>query len=36
MFNLDILETMMENDETWFVYENGNAMVISDCSLMDC
>lgn len=35
MFKEDIYETMLDNDELWFVYITGAAMIISDASLMD-
>lgn len=36
LFKDDIYDTMMDNDEMWFVSDNGSAMLISDASLMDC
>lgn len=35
-FNADIYETILAQDETWFVTKNGYAMIINDCSLLDC
>jgi prophage antirepressor-like protein len=36
MFKPSIYETIMENDECWFVGDDGCAMIVSDASLMDC
>lgn len=33
---IDIYDTMLDNDEMWFVYVSGAAMLINDASLMDC
>lgn len=35
MFQDDIYEGMLDNDELWYVYVTGSAMLISDGSLMD-
>lgn len=36
MFNDDIYTTMMENNETWFTYQDGSAMIITNVPPMDC
>jgi hypothetical protein len=36
MFMPYIYDSMIDNDETWFVTKNGAAMLISDCQLIDC
>lgn len=36
MFSIDIYESMLDNDETWFSLDNGNAMLVNDCSLLNC
>jgi hypothetical protein len=35
-FNQDIYTLMLDNWEMWFVSKSGSAMIIADCSLMDC
>lgn len=30
MFNNDIYDLMIDNDEMWYVYESGAAMIIYD------
>ena len=35
-FKDDIYEGIMDRDETWIVYDSGCAMIINDCSLLDC
>lgn len=32
---LDIFEMMFENDEIWYFFSDGNAMLINDCQLLD-
>ena len=34
--NMDIFDTMMDNDETWYFTSNGTGMIVSDGSLLDC
>lgn len=36
IFKPCIYDTMLENDETWFSDEHGNAVLILDCQLLDC
>lgn len=36
MLNEDIYESMLERYETWFLVKTGAAMLVNDCSLMDC
>lgn len=36
MFKDDIYETMIENDEMWFIQIDGNAILILDLPLYDC
>ena len=36
LFSDKIYESIMHNDETWYVTGNGNAMIINDCQLLDC
>lgn len=36
MFMPYIYDSMIDNDEMWFVTREGGAMLISDASLMDC
>lgn len=31
-----IYDCMIDQDETWYVYETGAAFMMSDASLMDC
>lgn len=31
-----VWDMMIDNEETWFITHNGCAMILSDCSLMDC
>lgn len=31
----DIYDLMIDNDELWFVYTTGAAMLVSDASLID-
>ena len=33
---LDIYDLMLENWELWICTEYGTAMIVSDCSLLDC
>lgn len=35
-FRISVYDGMLENFECWFVLENGNAMIINDCSLLEC
>ena len=35
-FHENIYESIMENDETWFIYEEGSALIVYDAQMMDC
>jgi hypothetical protein len=35
-FSLDILTTMFDNEEVWFVWKDGSAEIVNNASLMDC
>lgn len=35
MFSSDLYDTMLDNDEMWYIYALGAALIISDCSLYD-
>lgn len=32
----DIYTTMIDQDETWYVYETGSAFIMNDAALADC
>lgn len=32
----DVYETMLDQDEMWFIYEDGGFIPVYDAALMDC
>lgn len=34
--NADVFKTMFDNDEMWYVWEDGNAIIIYDLPVLDC
>ncbi len=36
MLNDNLYDLMLDNDETWIIFSDGNAMLVNDCQLLDC